>query len=81
MRRLAFAVHPDRFATNPAAAAENAASLAVLQGLLTTVCKSRDSHPPAQLVRLFSRTVVRRLLIQICRSVFGSTCTTAMRRA
>jgi len=47
MRRLAFLVHPDRFSALPAAAAQNADSLTLLNGLLATVQKSRDSHPPA----------------------------------
>lgn len=48
MRKLAFMVHPDRARSlSPAAAAENAESLAALQGMLTTVQKARDSHPPA----------------------------------
>jgi hypothetical protein len=52
MRRLAFLVHPDRFAGQPAAAEENAASLAALQGLLSTVQKQKDGHPPAAIHRL-----------------------------
>ena len=47
MRKLAFLVHPDRFAGMPDAAKENETSLAVLQGLLSTVQKDKDSHPPA----------------------------------
>ena len=53
MRKLAFLVHPDRFPGPLAAQAEvNAVSLAALQGLLSTVQKSKDSHPPAQIQRL-----------------------------
>ena len=53
MRKLAFLVHPDRFPGKLAAQAEvNAVSLAALQGLLSTVQKSKDSHPPAQIQRL-----------------------------
>lgn len=47
MRRLSFLVHPDRFSALPVAAAQNADSLTLLNGLLATVQKSRDSHPPA----------------------------------
>jgi hypothetical protein len=52
MRKLAFLVHPDRFSKLPAAAEENAVSLAALQGLLTTVQKQKDGHPPASIQRL-----------------------------
>jgi len=52
MRKLAFLVHPDRFSGAPAAAEENATSLAALQGLLSTVQKSKDGHPPAAVQRL-----------------------------
>ena len=52
MRRLAFLVHPDRFPDTPDAAAVNASSLSYLQGLLSTVQKARDSHPPASVQRL-----------------------------
>lgn len=53
MRKLAFLVHPDRFPGALAPQAEvNAVSLAALQGLLSTVQKSKDSHPPAQIQRL-----------------------------
>ena len=52
MRRLAFLIHPDRFPDAPESAAANAQSLSYLQGLLSTVQKSRESHPPASVQRL-----------------------------
>ena len=52
MRKLAFLVHPDRFSAAPHAAEENQESLSVLQGLLSTVQKSKDSHPKAGIQRL-----------------------------
>ena len=52
MRRLAFMIHPDRFPDAPQSAAANAQSLSYLQGLLSTVQKSKESHPPASVQRL-----------------------------
>lgn len=52
MRRLAFLVHPDRFPDAPDARDANAVSLSYLQGLLSTVQRARDVHPPAAVQRL-----------------------------
>ena len=91
MRKLAFLVHPDRFAGMPDAAKENEASLAFLQvvmnsahtspgknlctcplcylcpaysscmqGLLSTVQKDKENHPPAGRLSFFFVTSTSR---------------------